>query len=834
MKYFILLALLFLSLAAHAQCGPPTYAPPCSLSPVGSVAVVPYVLPIPSWGPNTCDSTTIFTLAQCGNFTGAGTWMTTNDAFQSLMMRVTDVNNSQVIPGVVNYGTIWQTADEPSVNLWNDDDSAFMLVVNGGSQYIWLFNGVTAQLLQTSTYPSTPPYYVTFPKGTVFSWTRRDHVFTLDNSTGPGIYLDDNTINLNQGHGAISNTSQLFDFTNSQCLMNTANGYPTDPLRLNTINSWSGSGTQVTFQLPTGTNIYVAGQSVIVNTPTFPNVTFTVLSSGLTSSQFKVTSSVTGTSDTGTTTGATFPLNQWNGALSDPKDESDFGVAFSVKGGQGSGCYQTRWTPGETGCHVWNTCTGQVSVDGALLGTVTDIPYGGAYGGKGSRWKVHDSNQPNPSYTEVAPTQSTFIYGTYYEDDYIWDGGLNAIPCGTGAPNWVSGKSYNDGDRIIPLSTVNNPGGYIFQIIDGIPGHAGTDITIFKSVSAQTPGSDTEETTGTGGPHGTGPLWRNVGIGSSTTPYFTYSCAGHKWKGSLGFAWGKNYQYGNYANTHLPRINLGPQNPPGTFVSSPGDQHLGNTANNANDTIWMFIASSDEGPTTDLLHGTLPGALYMEDFVVAPPYRAISQQNCFFDVMTCNNGTLGQVRRFNHTFATGWHRSFDVYSEIAVQSQTGKYLLLATDGMCQFGSSDPAGKPKANCGGPKWNANDTADFCVPGSCVAGQWSILYPNLSNDTNDYLYQVQSCAGSCATGATQPNWSIHQCTTVPGTTFVDGTITWGCAPDVNNPTVPAQQNSRAEVMMVQTFRGSTPTPTTTAPAVMFVENEEENTNSETKGGK
>jgi len=771
-------------------CGPPDYAPPCSIS---DTAIHPYALPIPSWGPNTCDSTSMATLAQCGNLTGAGTVVTTNDDFHAIMTRVTDVN-TDTVPGVSNPGTIWQTADEPSVNLWSNDDAAFELIVNGGSQYVFLRDDGTGapHLLRTATYPVNP--YITFPGGTIWSYIHNNHLFTHDNSTGPGIVLQDNTVTLRQDAGALT-TSTTFDYTNSQCLMNTVNGYPTDPARLATITSWSGSGTQVTFQ---AVNNYAANQTVTVTTiGAFTNASFTVLSSGLTSSQFKVTSAVTGASDSGTATATSFPLNQWQGALSTPKDESVFTSFFSVKGGQGSGCYVARWGVGQPGCRVWNTCTGTVTNNGVLLGTITDAPWGGAYGGKSDRWKIHDGNQPNATYTEVAPTQSTFIYGTYNVDDYVWDGELNAIPSGTGAPNWKASNAYVDGNRVVPLST--NTGGYLYQIIDGVSGTSGATPPVWD----QTPGHDVAELLGTGGPSGTGPVWRNVGIGSGTSPYFTYSGAGHKWKGALGFAWGKNYTYGNYTNTQLPRLALGPQNPPGTFVTSAGDQHLGNPNDNPTDTNWLHVTSTDEGPTTDLLHGVLPSALYMENFMLAPPYYSPGNLNCAYDAIMCPLGTLGQVRRLSHCYGTGWHRSFDVYSCISVISQTGKYILQATDLMGQLGSSvgTPGNPstflPKCNVGGPKWNPNDNADYPVG--------TVIYPNLSNDSGDYLYKVQSCSASpCTTGATQPDWSTHQISTVAGMgTFVDGNITWAGAPDVYTPTNTAVQNCRADVVVVKLTR-------------------------------
>ena len=56
---------------------------------VSSTNVIDYATPIASWGPNTCDSTSMTTLSQCGNLTGVGTQNTPAD-FGNTIVRVTD------------------------------------------------------------------------------------------------------------------------------------------------------------------------------------------------------------------------------------------------------------------------------------------------------------------------------------------------------------------------------------------------------------------------------------------------------------------------------------------------------------------------------------------------------------------------------------------------------------------------------------------------------------------------------------------------------------------------------------------------------------------------
>ena len=79
---------------------------------VSNTNVINYATPIPSWGPNTCDSTTMTTLSQCGNLTGVGTQNTPAD-FGNTIACVTNVNTNG------NPNTIWQTYDQPSINAWN-------------------------------------------------------------------------------------------------------------------------------------------------------------------------------------------------------------------------------------------------------------------------------------------------------------------------------------------------------------------------------------------------------------------------------------------------------------------------------------------------------------------------------------------------------------------------------------------------------------------------------------------------------------------------------------------------------------------------------------------
>jgi hypothetical protein len=131
---------------------------------------------------------------------------------------------------------------------------------------------------------------------------------------------------------------------------------------------------------------------------------------------------------------------------------------------------------------------------------------------------------------------------------------------------------------------------------------------------------------------------------------------------------------------------------------------------------------------------------------------------------------------------------------IAVVSQTGKYAMLATDLMGQLGNT--SGQAKCNIGAPNWSKSDSTDF------VVGSKMFPNPRLVLNVGNYIYQLQSCSGTCTTGATMPVWVQNP--TVAGVgTISDGTITWVAAADVNTPTNTAVQNCRADVMVIKLTR-------------------------------
>jgi len=112
-------------------CGPPGYV--CSDH---TTNVVNFTLPIPNVGPNSCNSTSLATLATCGNATGKGTVVTPGE-FAHRIVRLTDASS-------VSASVLWQTADG-GINLWNQDSTLVLLKRVGGAHNLMHFNPATFQ-----------------------------------------------------------------------------------------------------------------------------------------------------------------------------------------------------------------------------------------------------------------------------------------------------------------------------------------------------------------------------------------------------------------------------------------------------------------------------------------------------------------------------------------------------------------------------------------------------------------------------------------------------------------------------------------------------------------
>jgi hypothetical protein len=643
---------------------------------VQTTGVVNLTVPIPSWGPNTCDSTSLDTLSTCGNLTGASpTTVQTPSDFGNAMARCTDVNTTGVASDVLT------TQDDPYPAIWNINDTAFLAKKASSAEYILKFNPATLQCTMTS---------VSFPIRAIWSHTDPYHLFSLGGSSG--VVVSDNTVA--SDFSSITSTTTKYDFNNSSCLTNPVNGY-------------SAGG-------PTGFNA----------------TSYSVFLSSL--------------------------------------DDTFFSEGFSNTGGQGTGVYVVAWTVGQSGCDLYNTATGTVTHNGTLVGSVPDQWGGAAYGGIPDLFYHHSVFTPlSDNYVIVSATASNYIQGnqTAGNDLLVWNVGTTSVKqCGIAAVNWTASHTYTQlGSRISPTS--GNAGGYIYQIVTaGNEGTSGGSAPTWN----QTPGSDTVDATVT---------WRNIGLGAAQK----YACDGHTWNGYSGFGAQKNSVFHSYADPSTPlSVHLIP--------SPAADDHYGATNDNADDTAWMFAITGVVSKPVNLL-GTLPGFGYYEGFFISPVNKAPGVPND-----TGVGGTLGQTRRAFHTYNTGYDPTFDVQNGVAMLSQTGKFALLTTDGMGQFGNL--SGQAKCNIGGVDWNPNNSTDYAV------GEKVFPNPQYGGNNGHYVYQIQSCSGTCTTGATKPTW-VQSSTVADVGTFTNGTITYAAAPDAYISTNTAVQNCRADLLVVKLTR-------------------------------
>lgn len=211
----------FIGAGAYGQsaCGPPAYS--CLST---STAAVPMANPIPSWGVNTCDNTSPYTLQTCGNLTGAGTVRTPSD-FGNAIARLTDASTT-------NAAVVWGIVDNGESNLFASDDSWIIIRINAGTRYIFTFNPATmAGGLSGITYSNIQ---------LIADHNSNSTIYGLFGTNATQIYRDTLPVPLaacapscTQPSGA--NHVLLYDFLNSNCLLNAYNGNPSF-----TTSNWDG------------------------------------------------------------------------------------------------------------------------------------------------------------------------------------------------------------------------------------------------------------------------------------------------------------------------------------------------------------------------------------------------------------------------------------------------------------------------------------------------------------------------------------------------------------------------------------------------------------------
>ena len=212
----------------QTSCGPPTdpnYS--CFNSSTEAVALPN---PIPSWGPNSCDNASPYTLQNCGNLIGAGTVRTPPD-FNRPIARLTD---ARTLSGIS--ATSWQvtfgTADNGEVNLFAPDDSWIIIRQANQTRYLMAFNPVT----MVGAYSG-----ITYVNQTVIAdHTSNSTIYELAGPQKSQIYQDTLPVPLTSCAPSCTQPSGvhhvlLYDFHNSSCLTNAYAGNPNW-----TTTSWTG------------------------------------------------------------------------------------------------------------------------------------------------------------------------------------------------------------------------------------------------------------------------------------------------------------------------------------------------------------------------------------------------------------------------------------------------------------------------------------------------------------------------------------------------------------------------------------------------------------------
>lgn len=174
-------------------CGPPNY--PCGLANV-SATVSPAHVDV---GPNVCNWSSAATLATCGNLTGANTAVTPNSFGPQVITRITDKNTA--CGGIAaSAANVWITADDGIPNLWNTDDTAFLIKKSGQQRCLMHWNGTAA----------TPSPLVLGSYQSTFSKQNNNQIFQLQGVT---------IVRLDVDLGADTATSTtIYNAANSSCL----------------------------------------------------------------------------------------------------------------------------------------------------------------------------------------------------------------------------------------------------------------------------------------------------------------------------------------------------------------------------------------------------------------------------------------------------------------------------------------------------------------------------------------------------------------------------------------------------------------------------------------
>lgn len=478
------------------------------------------------------------------------------------------------------------------------------------------------------------------------------------------------------------------------------------------------------------------------------------------------------------------------GLFTNSLDDTTFSISYNDDGQIGQwGRWIASWRKsyGSSGnCDILEAQTQKYRNNAGTQGVVSITPPVFA----ADKFSLHEGYSAlTNGYALLSPATNSYTVGEYYTQNYMWQiGTANLVHAGYPSPLPTSGNSING----TITSGAFTSGETVTQALTGA---SGTIVTPSGGVAGfmSAASSVLQLGTITGSPDST-----HDWVGGTSVAHFTpvavpvlnptngnNGLSGHVANGYLGIVVGKNGVYSSYANPFSPLTNTTPN------AGICNDVHQSWNHGNASDGYPPLMSGQDAaGAFANLAQlQTAGSAAVCPPPPVSPSFTGIP---AYYDEDYFTNIGSGSVLRTNHTFNSGWSWVFDVQNAVGDQSSSGKWHAFPTDAWGQFGST--AGNAECNIGGPDWSKNDSTDV-ITGT---GFGSFIMPGTGNNGH-YVYHVQSCSGTCTTGATAPTWPQSS---TPNTTVVDNTITWETYPDAHNAAVSAVNNCRAEIMLVRDF--------------------------------
>lgn len=553
---------------------------------------------------------------------------------------------------------------------------------------------------------------------------------------------------------------------------------------------WSHSSTTTLYTLSGTNSSIVSSQPITISCSPTPIVSGSTCSGSLGSPTVLkdfadancITNSYNGNPSWTLGTGGT-------GSFTDSGDDTTFAMVFSDHNVTGQ---KNRWLVvwrttygGGNGCNIWDLESGKYQKYDGTQGVVSITPPVNAadtlYGHEGF------TTLGNTYAIVNTGTQNTMIVGTYYPQNYLWQfETANVVHQGYPSPAPINGNSIN-GTLTSGTFTTSET---VTQTSTGAQGSVVTPSG--GTVGFTNNGTVLQLGTITGSPDAS-----HTWVGGSSGAIFTPSAApalnptaNNGWQGHFAEGYtlavsGKGGNVSPYATPNTIGASLTPNGAPCS------DLHMSWNFDNATDDYPFMVTSQDYFTFANLAQLQTTGS---NSVCPSPPTGSgfagmpLYYNELYFSKIPSSGS--GSVLRVAHTFNSGWEASFDQQiGGVGLESSSGKWAMFLTDAYGQFGST--SGGSSCLVGGPDWTKNDSQDF-VTGS---GFGSFIMPQNGGNTNNSVYQIQSCSGSpCATATTlEPNFGVAQSVGNTISESAGGNITW-----INV----GVQNCRAELMLVKLF--------------------------------